>query len=1638
MRGRGFDPFKRRDDISTANDTFCDFVDLGVKQQAKIINSTKAVCISPPSPVLRETVLEITLNNQQYTDDEVKFHYYRPPMVYEIDPAIGPTAGGTKVYIIGSNFNNTGKIKCKFGSIVVPGTFINVNNILCVSPPAEKPGYVPLQLSMYEDEFSSGENVKYLYYENTILNSIGPTCGPERGYTQLTVLGANFIDTGFDMVKCIFNYSDDTTDEVIFMNATIMNDETIKCSTPPVLDRFGANAKKRMYYDVTITLNNKRPEKASYFRFNYYKEVTIKSVEPPVGPVEGGTLVKIKGKNFDPPCGCNHTMRFGAMQFKLVNKSDDTLFAIAPPVSLPDDVVVAYGINGQQYNPDPTINFKDLENTYTYYEKPIISEYDPEVGPSTGGTKIIMKGHGLTPFKDNKGKTKARPLFLRMNNTNPQKGEKKTMGPIECVYISSDEVHFITPPGKPDSNHIFEISYNKQNYLKVIPKGKTHSYTYYLAPEIESISPPYGPVKADRDIILKIKGKNFKCPKGDCTKIKVRFGVGEDAIYVTGTRVSDTEIQCKVPKYSKPEVMKVDLTLNDLDYTDSGATYGYFDPYVKKVIPKMVSTEGNTTIRIYGHGFVNTTGTFLNVKYDNKTRPIVCNGKPCIKKARYISQYIVEAETFAMKDVVYEDTSEQVGTDEFCVEVSVYGNDYTENNITIFYFYVPEYGKISETILPSNGNETIIVPSNFKTKYTDKQNPLNQEEWFKKYGKVKCRWTSKVANDTTVYYTEGTFTHYPLQEADFNNAITCKSPEVVLPDGMEKAPFQLDISVNGGADYSGKIVVTITEKLEIFRIFPPCGPNYGATKLRIVGTGFHLVENINMKWGTVSVSDLDKKTSDNWYYNSSKKADSLEETVLSQNEEAKLYFKENRKYRVVSTKAPKLPYYAKTWGGPVYIQLGRTTELQVFETKEFKIWNYGPSFMEYYYYKQPVMKALKPRGGPVNGGTNVIIKGAYFRYRPEYGVIPYAKFGEKITRCTFESTVRIICKTPPNNNTGTNLPVGIGMNGVDFTNVGDFRFHYYEPPEIVDFSPKSGPESGGTNIRMIGRKFTDLSGSRDFLCRFTSKDLKIPPKYIPAIYENETSIMCASPGGWGSGSAVNVEISFNGEDFTESNSTFFFYNIFGALPRSGPSDGSAGTLNVLGSGFRNGSNIIVSFDGVHYKPFEVTWNEIKCKIPKSSHGEDFFGNVPLEVTINGLDYHKFEGGFQYYPQVNASEFFPKTGPAKGKGIITFVGKKFRSDFDLARPACRFGPYYGVGEVIDETEMKCYLPEFKDVNQTYLGEVALNNQSFVPALSKDKFFPYDIEDINPSCGPINHKQGTLITIEGTGFSKQAKARCRFGSKGDYAIVDAKVIDETKMICKTPHKFDVPKIAEMPLSVPFSIALLDDKYEPWTESGHKFRFYEQPTVGDIDPHEGMVGEMIEVNVYAKVGNQFMIPLAPTTPQDHEAGIICKFGRFGEAPGTFVNETFIKCITPATTIDPNDIYREDVYVRVAINGQTWTDENDKCLFTFLGNATYFVYWPYFIGFILVALLLIAAIMFLASLWSRLMIPQKEGNVQTALAPHAIRDDFGLMRTRSTYKPKRGGPGGVYDSRVDASRSYYPDRTSGGQQYYQQTSCN
>ena len=99
-----------------------------------------------------------------------------------------------------------------------------------MAPAVAEPGYVDLTISLIPGLYSSP--VQYLYYKNPVVTSVVPPSGPEAGFTQLVVTGANFVDLGSNSALCVFN-------KRIYTNATVISETEIICDSPSILNKQG-------------------------------------------------------------------------------------------------------------------------------------------------------------------------------------------------------------------------------------------------------------------------------------------------------------------------------------------------------------------------------------------------------------------------------------------------------------------------------------------------------------------------------------------------------------------------------------------------------------------------------------------------------------------------------------------------------------------------------------------------------------------------------------------------------------------------------------------------------------------------------------------------------------------------------------------------------------------------------------------------------------------------------------------------------------------------------------------------------------------------------------------------------------------------------------------------------------------------------------------------------------------------------------------------------------------------------------------------------------------------------------------------------------------------------------------------------
>ena len=89
------------------------------------------------------------------------------------------------------------------------------------------------------------------------------------------------------------------------------------------------------------------------------------------------------------------TVRYGTIPQQVTAVSDSEISVSSPSVSVPDAVTVSVSLNGQQFIADKTLHYRDHENTFTYTQDFLITEYAPKGGPISGKTRLRVQGLGI-------------------------------------------------------------------------------------------------------------------------------------------------------------------------------------------------------------------------------------------------------------------------------------------------------------------------------------------------------------------------------------------------------------------------------------------------------------------------------------------------------------------------------------------------------------------------------------------------------------------------------------------------------------------------------------------------------------------------------------------------------------------------------------------------------------------------------------------------------------------------------------------------------------------------------------------------------------------------------------------------------------------------------------------------------------------------------------------------------------------------------------------------------------------------------------------------------------------------------------------------------------------------------------------
>lgn len=427
--------------------------------------------------------------------------------------------------------------------------------------------------------------------------------------------------------------------------------------------------------------------------------------------------------------------------------------------------------------------------------------------------------------------------------------------------------------------------------------------------------------------------------------------------------------------------------------------------------------------------------------------------------------------------------------DQFTISASVYSDQFTDTSFALNYYHDPHFTLLCPAETPANIPTELLVGVDIDPSDLD---------LVVKYGHPKCRFSS----GDHVLFTEGILVHSQKGYNDSNsapNSIRCVTPKWVYGP----TTLKLDITING-FDYSGNIDFTFADELLIHRVVPMAGPLAVATSsVRLLGQGFKPLDqslSYSNKWGTLNTSQFNRPGVYSYQYyfqqwlkiddNDDLKCYNFEASSFDRRDSA---LNEGQSYVMYNQPDPALSTLGLTTteGGPFFVEVGR--DVQIEQTSQsgrrlqtghaFTYYEYAPSAVEFFHYKQCSLLKIHPTRGLTRGGTAVQVAGLDFRYWPEWGVVPHCKFGDKVVRGYFDSSVRLVCLSPLSESAEDKLPFEVSLNGVDWTTTG-FTFSYYLEPVIQSFTPDAGQATGGTQIFFSGMNFPKITDVKEMNCRF--------------------------------------------------------------------------------------------------------------------------------------------------------------------------------------------------------------------------------------------------------------------------------------------------------------------------------------------------------------------------------------------------------------------------------------------------------------------------------------------------------------------------------------------------------------------------
>lgn len=494
------------------------------------------------------------------------------PTISAITPNSGPISGGGTVTVTGTNFraSDSSLATITFGGVAGTVQSVSTNGkSMTVVVPAHAAGPVDVQVSTKDGRATLRNG--FTYNAGPTISSLSPATGIVQGGTFVTLTGTNFGTSGVPVV---------TIGGRTAICVARLSDTTITFVTPA-----GTGTGAR---DVEVTPATRGGSATLAGGFTYAAASTfptVSSISPSSGLTSGGTSITITGTGFT--SATTPSVLVGGSCATAVTVVNSTTITATTPTGVAGerDVVITTATG--------TVT---AAAAFTYADAPAILALSPAVGPTTGGTVVVINGRGFGS---------GTPVV--------------TVGGVAAASVellSSTQIRITTPPGTVGGQAV-----------QVTPVGgstlnKPSAFTYQV-PTISSVSPFAGPTRGGTPVT--IWGTGF----GESGTPTVTFG-GVAATSVV--RVSSTQVTAVTPAGTAGYVTVTVTPTTGSSSANRGNAFSYVTdvatPTITSSLPSRGPAEGGITVYVSGEHFIGSNSVPATVRVGGvaATNVVVASG----------------------------------------------------------------------------------------------------------------------------------------------------------------------------------------------------------------------------------------------------------------------------------------------------------------------------------------------------------------------------------------------------------------------------------------------------------------------------------------------------------------------------------------------------------------------------------------------------------------------------------------------------------------------------------------------------------------------------------------------------------------------------------------------------------------------------------------------------------------------------------------------------------------------------------------------------------------------------------------------------------------------------------------------------